>query len=250
MNEEKFTGLAAVYSKFRPGYPADLLQYLHAEAGFAPGKTVADIGAGTGIFSKFLAEGNSPVICVEPNPGMLALAKQELALYPLCRFVQASAEHTTLPESSVNFVTVAQAFHWFNREAFRLECQRILKPGGRVVLVWNSREQRAAITVENAAVNRQYCPNFKGFSGGIQEDPAFYANFFKNGRCECKAIENNLLFTLENFIGRNLSSSYAPKQGSPQYKNYIKALEGLFNRYSKGGMLAVPNAAKSYMGAV
>lgn len=250
MNEEKFTGLAATYAKFRPGYPPELFHYLFTEVGIAPGKTIADIGAGTGIFSKFLAKEGCHVICVEPNPEMLALAKKELATYPLCRFVAAAAEHTTLAESSTDFVTVAQAFHWFNRENFRLECQRILKLGGKAVLVWNSRQRQAAITLENAAVNRQYCPDFKGFSGGIEEDPTFYGNFFKDGRCECRVFENQLLFTLESFIGRNLSSSYAPKQGSPQYTGYVKALESLFYRYGKGGVLAVPNAARSYVGAV
>ncbi|MDL2220549.1 class I SAM-dependent methyltransferase [Eubacteriales bacterium OttesenSCG-928-N14] len=183
-SEKKFTGKSALYSKFRPSYPQSLLQYLYTDIGFQQSSTIADIGAGTGIFSKMLLEQGSQVICVEPNADMLCAAKRELADYPNCLYVHAMAENTTLPEQSVDFITVAQAFHWFDRSRFKTECQRILRPEGKVILIWNSRIENDALTLDNAKINKALCPNFSGFSGGSRQEPQAYADFFRDGRCE------------------------------------------------------------------
>lgn len=251
MNEEKFSGKAAIYSRFRPGYPREFINYLYLEAGFKVSSVIADIGSGTGIFSKHLLLRDSTVIGIEPNDDMRRSAEKDLGRFQNYRLVKASAEHTGLPESSVDFITVAQAFHWFDRGNFRDECRRILKDGGKVVLVWNIRDDSSDLVLENDRINTKYCRDYLGFSGGYGgESPEAYSDFFKDGICEYKTFRNDLYFDKEGYIGRNLSSSYAPKEGTGEYQAYIGELEELFSRYCMDGKLQFPNITKSYAGEV
>lgn len=251
MNEERFSGKAAIYRKFRPNYPEALIDYLYSEVGLATESIIADIGAGTGIFSKLLAQRNSSIICVEPNDDMREKAKQELIDFPNCSFLKASAENTTLNGASIDFVTVAQAFHWFDRNRFKAECARILKPNGKVILVWNARDKSDVLTMETARVNQQFCPDFNGFSGGSDyEDPQAYVDFFKNGYYDFQTFKNDLALDEATFIGRNLSSSYAPREESELYQEYVEQLRLLFQKYSRDGRLSTSIVTKSYVGEV
>ena len=136
-NTSRFSGKADSYQAARPGYPPELAGYL-ADLGMK-GSQVADIGAGTGIFSRFLLEKlDCTVWAVEPNEEMRGKAEEELRDVPRFFSVKGTAEATGLDSQSVSFVTAAQAFHWFSPKAFREECLRILRPNGVAVLVWNS----------------------------------------------------------------------------------------------------------------
>ena len=248
MNEEKFSGLSGLYAQYRPDYPQALMEYLYTEAGLAPEAAVADVGAGTGIFTKQLLEKGSRVWAVEPNADMRASMQESLGDFPRLSCVSAPAEHTGLAAGSVDFVTAAQAFHWFDRAAFKAECRRILKPRGRVVLVWNSRDAQSALVRENAALNRAHCPAFRGFSGGLHDNPDF-SDFFEGAYIE-RRFENPLYFDESGFLGRNLSASYAPRAGDPAQEKYVEALRALFARYSENGVLKMPNITRCYVGAV
>jgi len=140
MNEERFTDKAELYKKFRPSYPKELLDYLYTQIGFSKDCIIADIGSGTGIFSRLLIERGSFVYCVEPNEDMRQTAEKELSVYKKFASVNGSDKNTGLQDANVDFITVAQAIHWFDRQMFKSECQRILKPDGKVVLVWNERD--------------------------------------------------------------------------------------------------------------
>ena len=166
MNEEKFTGKADVYTKYRPSYPDEFINYLFSEIGFAKDCVIADIGSGTGKLTELLLKRDCFVYGVEPNDDMRSTAEKLFANYHNFKSVNASAENTGLPDDSINYITVAQAFHWFDRKSFRQECQRILKRQGKAVLVWNSRDSSSELVIENDSVNRKFCPDFKGFSGG------------------------------------------------------------------------------------
>ena len=246
MNEDRFSGKADNYKKYRPSYAEKFIEYLYSDIGFEKESIIADIGAGTGIFSKILLDSGSFVYVVEPNSDMLDAAKQTLSNYE-CIYINAPAESTGLPDNSIDFVTAAQAFHWFDREKFKDECLRILKPEGKVVLTWNSRIEEAELTAENNKINQKYCIDYKGFSAGnkfVNSDE--YKSYFKN--TEYKEFENNLYFDLEGFTGRNLSSSYAPKPEDESYKLYIEALKELFYKFEKEGRVKVPNITASYVG--
>ncbi|ULT58281.1 class I SAM-dependent methyltransferase [Neobacillus drentensis] len=247
---DKFTDKAELYAKYRPSYPLEYIDYLISEAGLNENCMIADIGSGTGILSGQLLEKGLTVIGVEPNDDMRLVAEQTLK--PNSRFisVKATAENTTINDDSIDLVTVAQAFHWFDMEKFRLECQRILKQDAKVALVWNSRDGSSDINKESADICQKYCPNFKGFSGGMEETPIAFPQFFKDGKYELKFFRNDLPFNLSGFLGRYLSASYAPKKTDKEYHLFITALSNLFEKYSSNGKIVIPNITRSYVGKV
>lgn len=210
-----------------------------------PVSVIADIGSGTGIISKALLEKGSTVYGVEPNADMRKIAEGTLSGFPNFRSVDSTAENTTLEANSVDFITVAQAFHWFDADSFKSECKRILKPGGKAVLVWNSRDNTSELVQENAAICKKHCPDFKGFSGGLDHIEADIVRFFDN--CfEVKRFANDLLFEKTKFIERSLSASNSLKETDRGYKSYIAELDELFDKYAIEKILKLPNETVTY----
>ncbi len=249
-NTEKFTGKADVYAKYRPGYPAELFEHLYQKYSLNASSVIADIGSGTGIFTRELLKSGMKVKAVEPNADMRLMAEKQLNSCPNFESVNGSAEHTTLSDGSIDLVTAAQAFHWFDPCLFRKECTRILKKGRFVVLVWNHRVDSAPLMEENAEVCRKFCADFHGFSGSRTRDPAPFRVFFRSGRYEELAFPHDLPLDLDAFVGRNLSASYAPQRGSERYSLFIEALAELFGKYERGGRVLMPNITRSYAGQV
>lgn len=161
MNEDKFTGKAAIYAKYRPSYPTAVVDRLYELTHAA---NVADIGAGTGKFTEKLLLKPWNVTAVEPNTDMC----RELlkCVGGRAEIVMASAENTGLPEHSFELITAAQAFHWFDEEKFRDECRRMLKPDGRLAVVFNSR-LNGDITQKRDEIYTKYCPSFAERSGHV-----------------------------------------------------------------------------------
>lgn len=247
----RFDGKATTYARYRPGYPEALVDYWYEELGFTPESAIADVGAGTGILSALLAARGSRVVAVEPNDDMRSEAVVSLDAYPRCRVVRGTAEETTLEDGSIDVVTAAQAFHWFDQNRFRSECRRILKAQGLVVLAWNARLANDVLMRENDAINRKYAAAYKGFTGGFAKSSTVkLANFFREGGFEYRKFANDLRLDEEGFIGRNLSSSYAPDQDSPVFEPYVGALRALFAKYAKNGTLVFPMSAYSFAGRV
>src|SRR5712691_9479273 len=135
----RFSDRAANYVRYRPGYPPEALQTLNTECGLRPSHVIADIASGTGIWTGRLLENDNPVFGVEPNAEMREAGERLLAPFPKFTSIAGTAEATTLADQSMDFVTAAQAAHWFDRERARREFVRILKPGGWLVLLWNER---------------------------------------------------------------------------------------------------------------
>lgn len=251
MNEQKFNGKNNVYARFRPNYTKEFIEYLFLIVGVTQDSIICDIGSGTGILTKQLLQCVNKVFAVEPNDDMRKVAENDLSQYPNFVSIKGTAENTTIEDKSIDFITVAQAFHWFDKAAFKKECQRILKPNGKVILVWNTRDSKDKLTIKNDEISRKYCPNFKGFSGGMQGDieEDNFSDFF-DGEYESKAFDNPLIFEKESFIGRNLSSSFALKENDENYSDYVEELKALFDKYSTNGKTTMPNCAKSYVGNV
>ncbi len=248
-NTEKFTGKASVYEESRPKYAPEFISYLFNEVGLNKDSIVADIGSGTGIFTKLLLENDVMVYSVEPNEDMRTIAENSLSTFNNFNSINASAENTTLANNSIDFITVAQAFHWFDIAKFKIECKRILKTNGKVILTWNTRIDTAPLNIETAIIFNKYCPNYKGFNGGIDIFGDIVANFFNN-KFIIKRFPNNLIFDKEKFIKRILSASYSLKKGDIQFDNYINEFELLFNKYSVNGILTIPNETVAYIGVL
>lgn len=130
-----FSEVAGAYERARPGYPEDAVRWLAGE----PPADVVDLGAGTGKLTRSLADLGHRVTAVEP----LAEMRAELeAAVPGVRVLEGSAEAMPLPDASADVVTCAQAFHWFDHTRSLPEIARVLRRGGRLALVWNSRDDR------------------------------------------------------------------------------------------------------------
>ncbi|MEA2448380.1 MAG: hypothetical protein QOG63_312 [Thermoleophilaceae bacterium] len=132
-----FGGVAEAYDRARPDYSAATLEWLAERLELGPGRTVVDLAAGTGKLTVGLVRTRARVVAVEPSAGMIARLRAAL---PAVEAIEATAEAIPLPDASADAVTVGQAFHWFANDTALAEIQRVLKPGGRLALVWNRRD--------------------------------------------------------------------------------------------------------------
>jgi len=247
-NRDKFTNKAENYTKYRPSYPQGFINHLVNEVGMNCESIVADIGAGTGILTKLLACKVKKIIAVEPNKDMLKVCRKHLKGIKNFTGIDASAENTSLPDSSVDFITAAQAFHWFDREKSKSEFKRILKKNGKVIIVWNFKYADYDFLKENRSILRRFCPEFKGFTGGVENDSSSFSDFFKKDCCEYKVFDNYKTINLEEFIGGTLSASYSPSPEVSHYNNFISELTEVFNKYSTNGILKMPLKTWCYTG--
>jgi ubiquinone/menaquinone biosynthesis C-methylase UbiE len=216
---------------------------------FGPGTVIADIGSGTGIFTSQLLALGATIYAVEPNEDMRCFADERLSGTAGFHSVHGLAEHTTLPDRSVDHVTVAQAFHWFDPVAFKAECRRILKPGGKVFLLWNLRVEDAPVSSRCAEVFTRYCPRFKGYNTGMKAGDRRIAEFFE-GRYSEYEFENPLTYDEEHFVERYLSSSYSLRENDANYHECIEEVRMIFRMFEKDGIVTVPNRTYLYAGPI
>ena len=133
-----FGAEAETYERTRPSYPADAMAWVAEHLRLAPGITVCDLAAGTGIATRLLAATGARVIAVEPVAGMRAVLGRTQAGVPACA---GTAEALPFREGALDAVTVFQAFHWFDADAALVELRRAIRPGGRLALIWNARDR-------------------------------------------------------------------------------------------------------------
>lgn len=245
MNENKFTGKAEIYAKYRPSYPVELINWLYERTG---AETVADIGAGTGIFTKCLLKKDWEITAVEPNDDMLSELTRVLGND--VKIVKASAENTALQSNCFDLITVAQAFHWFDKDKFKTECKRILKPNGFLAVIFNSRCQ-TEVANERNKVCMKYCNQYH--SGHVHTGYADFdgENYLQNeyfSKCQTLKIENPYFLTKEQFIGDNLSRSYALGENDANYEGFVAELENVFNNFSQNGVVAQPYITECFLG--
>lgn len=131
---------AITYARGRPEYPTSLLPWLRHELGLTTGKTVLDLGSGTGKFTKLLVQTGAQVLAVEP---VASMREQFAQNFPTLTQYEGTAQAIPLASASVDAVLCAQAFHWFATEAALAEIRRVLRPGGKLGLVWNVRDESA-----------------------------------------------------------------------------------------------------------
>jgi SAM-dependent methyltransferase len=152
MAADGFTKTADNYVRGRPDYPAEVEGWLRDDLGLHVGMTVVDLGAGTGKFTPRLVATGARVIAVEP----VAQMRDKLSsAVPQAEALAGTAESIPLPDSSVDAVFCAQAFHWFATHEALAEIHRVLKPGGKLGLIWNMRDSRVGwIAALDTIVNR------------------------------------------------------------------------------------------------
>jgi SAM-dependent methyltransferase len=241
---ELFTERAARYAAFRPSYPPGVTEALAAIC--PPPAAVADVGAGTGIFSRVLAGAGYAVLAVEPNASM---REQAAAAGPRISIVEGRGEATNLPDASVDLITVAQAFQWLDRSKAQLEFRRIGRPGCRAAVLWNSREFAADDFMRGyhqmlLDVVPGYAPMRDGFWRSLDQT---VADFFA-GHAARFTFDNSVCVGLDALIGNLLSASYVPQEGDPGHGLVVRTARQLFERHQKVGTVSFRMKTVLYAG--
>jgi len=244
----RFSDRVENYIRYRPSYPLGVVEALREHAGLGSGAVVADVGSGTGIFAERLLAVGARVIGLEPNDAMRAAAEQLLARKPNFTSLAGTAEATGLPAASVDLVTAAQAFHWFDGPASRREFARILRPGGLVALIWNERLTDATpFHVEYEALLKRHATDYEQVNHANLDETALAA-FFAPAAMTVLEFPNAQAFDLAGLQGRLLSSSYAPNAGQPGHEAMMDAVNELHARHQVEGRVAFLYKTKVYLG--
>lgn len=243
----RFSNRSENYAKFRPGYPAAVIEILKSDCGLTPASVIADVGSGTGILSELLLRNGNSVFAVEPNAAMRQVAEATLSTYPNFTNVDATAEATTLDTAGVDFVTAAQAFHWFDRAKAKREFARILRPGGWVVLIWNERRLDSSkfLRAYEDLLLRYGTDYEKVRHERVNEE---IAEFYSPETFAMKAFANVQRLDFQSLKGRLLSSSYAPELGQPNFPAMLERLKEIFEENQKDGTIDFEYDAKVFYG--
>jgi SAM-dependent methyltransferase len=222
---DRFRERARDYSRYRPDYPSAALDELLRGLGPPSRIRAADVGAGTGIASRLLAERGVSVSSVEPNPAMRAAARA----HPRVRQLGTTGERTGLPRASVSLVICAQAFHWFDPHLALREFRRILKPGGRLAILWNERIAFDSFTASYTDIVRASAgrDTTEATSAGVR-------SLIRNAGFEGVrrlTFAHTQSLTIAALLGQARSISYAPRRG-PAAGALRKGLRALHARFA------------------
>jgi SAM-dependent methyltransferase len=247
---ERFSDRVADYVRYRPTYPAALLEWLRDTQHVTPDWRVADVGAGTGISSKMFLDAGFAVTAVEPNAAMREAALAWLGSNPRFRAVDGRADATTLDDGSVDLVFVAQAFHWFDPASTRREFHRILRQGGLAAICWNSRRlDGTPFLVGYEALLQTYGTDYTSVAERYADEPRM-REWFGSGWRTTAQFDHRQLLDFDALRGRLMSSSYAPKEGHPNHAPMIDALRELFDDCQTDGKISFDYDTRVYIGEV
>lgn len=238
------------YVRYRPGYPAALIDWLHDELGVSADAAVADIGAGTGISSRLFLDAGHPVVAVEPNAAMRAAAERALGAAHGSRFraLAGTAEATALPDRSTDVVAAAQAFHWFDTEVVRREWARVLRPGGLAVVFWNTWSAGDSdFLAAYDALLRTWGTDYAGVAQRWQDDATMQA-WFGSGLAGRRSWPNPQRLDYDALRGRLLSSSYTPRAGTPGHAELLAGLRDLFDTHARDGHVDFDYRTRAFAG--
>ncbi len=245
---QRFNGRVEVYSKYRPGYPEQILSILSEEIGFDIRKIVADVGSGTGLLSRLFLQNGNKVFGVEPNAEMRAFAEANLSEFNNFVSVKATAEETTLRKSCVDLVCVGQALHWFELKPARKEFTRISKQNGHLCVVYNDKNRKDSFMQGYEAVivkheeDRASVPKI---------DDGYLSRFFRHGDFRKFVVPNEQSLDREGLLGRITSASYMPTaREKVRYRRMVEDVSTLFDSYAKRGRVRLLYDTRLFLGQI
>jgi SAM-dependent methyltransferase len=245
---EIFTKTVGNYKKYRPSYPKDIITLLIDKTILTPDSIIADLGSGTGIFTKLLLDQGNFVFGVEPNRAMRTTAEQDLTPYPNFQSVAATAETTTITEHSIDIITVATAFHWLDADKVKIEFQRILKSPGYVVLLWNVRDQT------NSPLQRDYEELIEKYGLHYKDQYAHkfdiegLKDFFSPYPMHAITFPYVQQLDWEGLKGRLLSTTYALQPHEANFTIMVQQLKDIYDKYENQGTVEFLYNTEVYYG--
>jgi SAM-dependent methyltransferase len=237
MSTDRFTGLAQIYARCRPAYPAAAIDFLLQHCQLEPGAVLVDLGCGTGISARQFAARGMRVLGIEPNADMRRQAETESIAGLSIEIRDGRSEHTGLADDSADAVLAAQAFHWFDHDAALREAHRILRPHGWMAVLFNERDERDPATAAYGAT-----------VGGTREAAGVEgprrlacqalgrSHFFH--RAEQRLFEHGQTVDEEGMLGRAFSASYAPREPAERVA-FAAALRDVFARFQQDGAFRI-----------
>ena len=247
---KRFSDRVKNYIKYRPSYPIKLIDHLRKNKIITIDQNFADIGSGTGIFSKLLLNTDNRVYAVEPNKEMRLAAEKSLQNKPNFISVDGSAENTTLKENSIDIITAAQSFHWFDLKNAKKEFLRILKPNGFIVLIWNVRNSEGSpFLIGYEKLLNAHCPDYllvNHMNIGLEK----IMHFINPKKFQKFSFQNMQTFDFEGLKGRLKSSSYTPTEKQPEYPMLMEDLEKLFKKFQLNGNVQFLYNSEMYFGPI
>lgn len=245
----RFSNRVENYIKYRPHYPQEVIDSLVHEYGFQPHSVIADIGSGTGIFSELLLNNGFTVIGVEPNEAMRTASVELLGDKAGFKAVAGSAAETNLADHSVDFIVCAQAFHWFKDAAVKKEFKRILRAGGKVVVLWNEPQEETAFEQQYAALIQQHKSDPEMVQHALVDYESL-RSFFAPKVCIFNSFPNQQQLDYNGLLGRLLSLSYMPNYAEPGFSVLEDAVKALFAEFQVDGFVELHYAVKTYVTSV
>lgn len=245
--KERFERRVQAYARARPGYPSAMVECLQREAGLAAHHLIADIGAGTGLSSAPFVQLGNHVFAIEPNAQMRRAAGRWLGGYAGFVSLAGSAEATGLPHHSVDWVIAGQAFHWFRSDACLLELRRILRPGGRLALFWNTRREAAdPFHQDYEQLLRTYGTDYRQVRRRTIDEKAIRR--LTGGRHRYRRFDNRQTLDLSGFISRLRSTSYLPSPDDDACEAMLKAARELFEHHQRDGLVTIEYDTELFFG--
>ncbi len=218
-----FGSAADVYERARPGYATDAVAWVCDRLGIEAGRTVLDLGAGTGKLTRDLVSTGARLIAVEPLDEMRAKLVEAV---PEAEALAGTAEQLPLPDASVDAVVSAQAFHWFKADEALPEIHRVLRPGSALALVWNSRDLSDSIQERIDAIlepvreaAERYWNEHTGRS--LEASPLF-------GEVEYRSWPGEQRVTLDGLLEVVASRSYVASLDEPARREVLERVRETF----------------------
>jgi SAM-dependent methyltransferase len=247
----RFSDRVDDYVKYRPGYPREVIEVikvLKERCGLSSKSVIADVGSGPGNLARLFLEDGNEIFAVEPNAEMRAAGQELLGKFGQYHGIDGSAEDTHLSSSSIDFITAAQAFHWFDWPRARAEFKRILKPLGWVVLLWNDRRfESSPFQRDYEELLLEYGTDYAQVKAQGRAAADAITEFF-SGRVQKVSLDNSQFFDLASLQGRLLSASYAPKPDHPSHALMLAELERIFHAQEDNALVAFEYDTNVYFG--
>jgi SAM-dependent methyltransferase len=245
---QRFSNRVDDYARYRPEYPVAMFDWLCNTFGISANWRVADIGAGTGISTRQWLDRGHRVVAVEPNTAMREAAIRALGDREMFRATAGTAEATMIAAHSVDLISAAQSFHWFDRAAVRHEWRRILRANGLVAVYWNSRLTHGTRFLEEfEALQHEFGTDYAAVAERHPTDAAMQ-EWFGAGFLGMNHLRNVQVLDFDQLRGRLLSSSWAPLANHPRHAPMISALKSLFERHQARGHIELAYDTRIFVG--
>jgi len=248
LHTERFSGRVQAYLTYRPRFPREIVPFLREHGALPGGAVVADIGAGTGMLAEIFLEAGHRVLAVEPNGEMLEACRALAAQYRALEVVEGSAEATTLPDSSVDLIAVGRALHWFDWPRAHHEFQRILKPGGWVLVATNGHRDSGGPIPNRLSEILRKSRTDSAEADTTRDFEKRLPGFLDTSSWQRRTLHHSMTVDFPTLLGYAESLSAIPRPGERGYDGMVSELRAVFEEYQQDGVLVTPLICNLHLG--